>query len=324
LSKDSSILIEKWRPTKFEDVILTDELTAYFRKCIYEEKSIPHLLLFGKAGIGKTTIGKVIASELGADFLYINGSKENTINIMRDKIYRFATTYSDSSVWDDTSVKIKKIVFIDECEKITFQEALKIVLEELEGNVRFILATNDISKIIDPIKGERCQVWNLEPSDQSQRAKLAVKYTARLETILKAENIKYDVAVLKKIVVQTFPSLRKAISTCHKTYLTYGEITNDLVFDNILNQKFVEVIASKDFPAIRKFVANTDPDNFFSEFMDNFWKYLPNAEEKTKVAEAWAEYATKRLPFNDNKEAVLFAFFITVMKYNFAIPAVAK
>ena len=312
----NSLLIEKYRPKKFEDVILSDELTNYFKNCIYVDKEIPHLLFYGKAGIGKTTLGKVIANELKCDFLYINGSIDNRIEIMRDKIRRFAETYSDSDVWDNTEVKIKKIVFIDECEKCTFQESLKVVLEEMSGNCRFILATNNISKIIDPLKNdERCHTFNLEPKDQTSRSALAGRYVQRLSFILDEEKIPYDNQdALKKIVVFTFPSMRRAISTAHKTYKIHGKISNDIVLDNTIDKKFVDLINAvpKNYSEILKFCANSDPDTILNDFVQNFFRYVPDPKDRDTAAEIWTEFATKRMPFNDNKENVLIGFMMTL------------
>lgn len=322
----NSLLIEKYRPRKLEDVILSDELTKYFNTCIRIDKEIPHLLLHGKAGIGKTTIGKVIANELKCDFLYINGSIDNRIEIMRDKIRRFAETYSDSDVWD-SDAKIKKIIFIDECERCTFQESLKVVLEELSGNCRFILATNNISKIIDPLKNdERCHMFNLEPRDQEQRSKLAQRYVTRLEHIVKEENIPYDsIDALKKIVVHTFPSMRRAITTAHKTYKIHGSLSVNIVLDNTLDQKFVDIINAvpRNYPEILKFCANSDPDTIFNDFIQNFFRYVTDPKDRDTAAEIWTEFATKRLPFNDNKEAVLIGFMIAIgSKVKLTMPAV--
>lgn len=306
-TSDSSIWIEKYRPQLFGDMILSSQLKMYFEKCILE-RDIPHLLLYGRAGIGKTSIGKVLAKELNADFLYINGSKERTIDVLRDTIDRFATTYSDSNLWEDGAT-VKKIIFIDECEKITFQESLKVILEEMESNCRFILATNNISSIIDPIKDERCHTFNIEPTEQEDRKQLAHLYLNRLRLILQNEKIQYDDKVLFGIVKRTFPSLRKAISTCHKTYMVHGKLVgDDLEFDDLIDHRIVEAINNKDIIAIRKIVSNIDANQFFREFYETFDKYI-SEEDYYGVASLFGEFHWRNSR-HDDIESNLFTFLV--------------
>lgn len=304
---DSSIFIEKYRPKNFSEMILTTELTKFFSSCI-ENKTIPHLLLYGRAGIGKTSIGKVIAKEIGAPLLYINGSKEKTIDVLRDTIYRFASTYSDESLFNDNPVH--KIVFIDECEKITFQESLKVILEETQENCRFVLATNNISAIIDPIRNERCQTFNLEPTNQEERVELSKKYAMRLVDILKTEGISYDTRCLIKVIKRTFPSFRKAISTVHKTYLTYGSVNSDVEFDDLISSDLIDLINKKDVLGIRKYVSNIDPLQFFREFYETFDKHI-DEKELLHIASLYGEYAWRNSR-HDDREANLFAFLIAL------------
>jgi len=284
----------------------------YINNCI-DQQNIPHLLLFGRAGIGKTTLGKIISNELGSDMLYLNGSLLKSIDVLRTTIMTFVNTFSDSAVWDDDSKKIKKIVFIDEVEKITFQESLKVILEENQSNCRFILATNNISAIIDPIKDERCHTFNLEPSSQEDRQSLAKDYFKRLCWILdqetfKDKQIEYDKNTIGQIIKRTFPSMRKAISTCEKTILTHGEISSDIVFDEMISSSLIELINKKDVVGLRKFCANTDPMMFFREFYENFEKYVPDSEY-IAVASVYGEFAWRNSR-HDDREQNLFMFLV--------------
>lgn len=309
---ESSLAIERWRPKTLNDVCLSKKMRNYFQNCI-DQKNIPHILLYGTQGIGKTTIGKVLAYELGADFLYINGSKEKNLDTLRGTIMTFISTYSDSNVWDDDGCTIKKILFIDEFDKITFQESLKVVLEENENNCRFILATNNISAIIDPIKDERCQTFNILPQEQDERIALALEYIDRLDLILKNEKfrglpVKYDMNTVRQIVKRTFPSLRRAISTCSKTILMYNEISADIVFDEMISSSLIELINKKDVVGLRKFCANTDPLMFFREFYENFEKYVPDSEY-VNVASVYGEFAWRNSR-HDDREQNLFMFLV--------------
>ena len=161
---DSAIWTERYRPQTFSEIKGQDGIVKRV-KALIEKKNMPHLLLIGSAGIGKTTLAWVIAKELyGPDaknnFLELNSSDERGIDIVRNKVKDFARTKSLKDV-------PFKIILLDECDSLTreAQQALRRTMENYSKSCRFILSCNFASKIIDPIKS-RCTIFKFKPLDK--------------------------------------------------------------------------------------------------------------------------------------------------------------
>jgi len=173
---------EKYRPTTMKDVVGHMEFTPIWDKWI-KEKDIPHVILSGQQGIGKTTIAIALARDILGDgfalnFLELNASDDRKLEVVRTKIKDFATTRS-------LGVSCK-ICLLDEMDEMTpnAQKALKRIMEKYASNVRFIITTNHLHKIIGPIQS-RCVVQKLKPVD---------KYAIRglIFKICQSENLDYD------------------------------------------------------------------------------------------------------------------------------------
>jgi len=277
--KDSSLLVEKYRPQSLDDIVLTEEMRQFFKNCI-AQKDIPHLLFYGEAGIGKTSLASILSNELKADFKYINGSKNRGIDVLRGDITNFISTYS----MDDSEVPFK-IVFIDEAEKITkdFQEALKVDMEEMSQNARFIFSTNNISKIIDPIRS-RCEqgTFNLVPTDREKRVSLAMGYAKRLLFILDSENIKYDKTVVMELVKKKFPDFRSTVGAVNKFTKIYPDTPIDkriLEFGKGLSDELLKALVGKDVKELRKLAMDISPETFYKEFDEVMYKIIKDTPE---------------------------------------------
>jgi DNA polymerase III delta prime subunit len=137
----SSLWVEKYRCQQLKDYICTDDIRTFVQS-ILTSGELPHLLLEGIGGTGKTNLAQVIANELDLDQLYINGSLETSIDTIRYKVQQFVMTCS--------LMGGKKIVIIDECDRMSIQamESLKVLVEQAESNARFIFCTNNLGKII--------------------------------------------------------------------------------------------------------------------------------------------------------------------------------
>jgi len=173
---------EKYRPKTIKDVVGHMEQTVIWNKWI-KEQDIPHVILAGQHGIGKTTIAIALARDILGDgfalnFLELNASDDRKLEVVRTKIKDFATTRS-------LGVSCK-ICLLDEMDEMTSnaQKALKRIMEKYASNVRFIITTNHLHKIIAPIQS-RCVVQKLKPVD---------KYAIRglIFKICQSENIDYD------------------------------------------------------------------------------------------------------------------------------------
>jgi DNA polymerase III delta prime subunit len=193
--------VEKYRPRAVDDYVWIDNDQKHMVQTWISEKYIPHLLLAGTAGSGKTTLAKVLERELGVDpaeFLHINASRDNGVDFLRNKINNFCSTMSMGPF---------KVVLLDEADYITppAQGILRGMLEQYHEGVRFILTCNYPNKII-PALHSRLQTITFKTLDETD-------FTRRLATILVTEGVELDADTLSLYVKACYPDLRKAINT---------------------------------------------------------------------------------------------------------------
>jgi DNA polymerase III delta prime subunit len=192
--------VEKYRPKKVEDYVFRDASQKKQVESWIKEGSIPHLLLSGAAGIGKTTLARVLCNELNIedfDVLEINASRDNNVETVRDKIINFVQMIPFGPF---------KVVLLDEADYLTpnAQAVLRGVMETYSSTSRFILTCNYPNRII-PALHSRCQGFHVEKTDQTE-------FTARVATILVTENIDFDLDTLDTYVKTAYPDLRKCIN----------------------------------------------------------------------------------------------------------------
>ena len=192
--------VEKYRPKNLDGYVFRDENQRKQAKLWVKEKSIPHLLFSGAAGIGKTTMAKILINELGIeefDVLELNASRTNSVDEVRNKITNFVQMIPFGPF---------KVVLLDEADYLSpnAQAALRGVMEEYHSTSRFILTCNYPNRIIPAIHS-RCQGYHMERIDQTE-------FTARVATILVEEQVDIDLETLDLYVKATYPDLRKCIN----------------------------------------------------------------------------------------------------------------
>ncbi len=193
--------VEKYRPKTLDGYVFRDNHQKEQVQRWVKEGTIPHLLFSGNAGIGKTTLAKILFNELDLnplDILEINASRTNSVEDVRDKIVNFVQMIPFGDF---------KVVLLDEADYLSpnAQAALRGVMEEYHTTARFILTCNYPNRII-PALHSRCQGFHIERVDVTE-------FTARVATILVEENVEFDLDTLDTFVRATYPDLRKCINT---------------------------------------------------------------------------------------------------------------
>ena len=192
--------VEQYRPKDIEGYVFRDEAQREQVKQWIKAGSIPHLLFSGAAGIGKTTLAKILINALNIDaydVLEINASRTNSVDDIRDSVVNFVSTMPFGQF---------KIVLLDEADYLSpnAQAALRGVMEEYSQTARFIMTCNYPHKII-PALHSRCQGFHIEKVDLTE-------FTARAATVLVTEGVEFDIDTLDSYVKATYPDLRKCLN----------------------------------------------------------------------------------------------------------------
>jgi replication factor C small subunit len=256
------IWVEKYRPKKLADYLGNPLIKETFSSYITNQ-NLPHILLYGGPGTGKTTASKLLVKEIESDSIYINASDERTLDVIRDKIKIFASS---------TGFKPLKIVILDEFDGFPdlSQRTLRSILETHSLNTRFILTANYHERIIEPIQS-RCQVFEVFPPPKKEVA-------LHLIEILKAENITFTNEDLAVIVNAYYPDIRKVIQFAQQSSLT-GELKLSRVnlIEQDIKNKIVEMLKVKmPLIQIRKYIIEQNLTRFeeiYQHLYENLDKY---------------------------------------------------
>ena len=257
---EHTLWVEKYRPDLLESYIGNEHLKSKI-KLYLESGDLPHLLLYGRAGTGKTTLAKLLVNNIDCDHLYINASDENSVDTVRNKVRNFASTIG---------FKDMKVIILDECDYITpnAQAALRNLMETFSKHTRFILTCNYVERIIDPIQS-RCQPFQIVPPSRKEVA-------IHLNNILKEESVTFEMDDVATLVNGGYPDIRRVINFAQRQVVD-GKLSidqNNLVAVdlnvNVFSSQIVNVLktqSKKDaFVTIRKMLA----DNQISDFADLF------------------------------------------------------
>jgi len=251
--KENTLWAEKYRPHKLEDYVGNDHVKNKVIQYIADNDP-PHLLLYGKAGTGKTTLAKIIADNTDSDSIYINASDETGIDVVRLKIKPFASSVSFRSL---------KLVILDEFDYMTpnAQANLRNVMEQFSVNTRFILTCNYHEKIIAPIQS-RCQIFEIIPPS---RADVAI----RIATILGEEKVEYDPQDVKVLVESTYPDIRQLTNSAQLNSIDGKlEVDRHKIIESDFRLKLLEILKEKDKRAVFSNIRQLVNDNHVNDFSD--------------------------------------------------------
>ena len=245
-----SLWVEKYRPTDLSTYVGNEHLKEKV-KAYLESEDVPHLLLFGKAGTGKTTLAKIVVNNIDCDYMYINASDENKVDDVRNKIKTLASSVGFKSL---------KVIILDECDYLTpnAQAALRNLMETFSKHCRFILTCNYVERIIDPIQS-RCQSYKVVPPSKKEVAQQMVN-------ILKEENCTFELDDIALIVNAGYPDIRRVINSAQRQIVD-GKLKIDTssVIQNNYKLQLLEMLSNgSKLNDIRQLIA----DNSISDYSE--------------------------------------------------------
>jgi replication factor C small subunit len=263
---ENTLWVESFRPDTLEGYIGNEHIIEKVGIFI-NNGDVPHLLFYGTAGTGKTTLAKIIAGSVDADVMYINASDENSVDAVRDKIKRYAST---------VGFRRWKIIILDEADYLTpnAQAALRNLMETYSKTTRFILTCNYVEKIIDPIQS-RCQTFAITPPNKTDVAK-------RLVAVLQENEVEFDLKDVAAIINASYPDIRRAINAAQASVVN-GKLQLDkasAIQANYLTEVLDVLKNAKDkkaaFTKIRQIIADSKVRDFtpmYTFLYDNLDEY---------------------------------------------------
>jgi len=261
---------EKYRPKTIGECVLPDALKQTLSEFI-SKGDIPNLILSGGPGVGKTTAAKAMLDELGLTYMFINGSEESGIDVLRTKIKNFASTVSLHGG--------RKYLILDEADYLnpqSTQPALRGFIEEFHKNCGFILTCNYKNRLIPPLHS-RCSVVDFT-IQKSEKKELAEQFFQRVMNVLVVEDVKFEPKAVAEVINKFFPDWRRVLNELQR-YSVSGRIDAGILVDisEVNIKELMQSMKQKEFTNVRKWIVNNidnDPTRLFRRLYDNLYDYM--------------------------------------------------
>ena len=262
--------VEKYRPKTIEECVLPDALKQTLSEFI-SKGDIPNLILSGGPGVGKTTAAKAMLDELGLTYMFVNGSEESGIDVLRTKIKNFASTVSLHGG--------RKYLILDEADYLnpqSTQPALRGFIEEFHKNCGFILTCNYKNRLIPPLHS-RCSVVDFT-IQKSEKKELAEQFFKRVMNVLVVEDVKFEPKAVAEVINKFFPDWRRVLNELQR-YSVSGRIDAGILVDisEVNIKDLMQSMKQKEFTNVRKWIVNNidnDPTRLFRRLYDNLYDYM--------------------------------------------------
>lgn len=266
-----SLWVEKYRPELLDGYVGNEQLKATVENFI-KKNDIPHLMFYGGAGTGKTTLAKLITKNIHCDVIYLNSSDENSVDVVRNKIKSFASSMG---------FKPLKVIILDECDYLSpsAQAALRNMMETFSATTRFILTCNFPEKLIGPIVS-RCQTYQINPLSKKEVA-------IHLTKILNAEGVVYTSDDIGYIVNTYYPDIRKILNFSQQSVMDRKiVISKHNAIELDVHDKLIVMLKNgigkpSTFNEIRQLIADgevSDFDQCFEVLYTKVDEYAPNKQ----------------------------------------------
>lgn len=293
MNKHSNKWIMKFRPEHVKDVIIPDCYRKFFND-IVAQKEIPNLMMYGKAGTGKSTMAEAIIRDTDAVVFAINTSLDGRVELLKEDLQKFARTRAPNGR--------PKIVYLDEFDggSAAFQAGLRKLIEESAVNCSYLMTCNYPTKIIGPLHEGRTMEINFNFPEKEMQDSIREQVKRRVNGLLsKVEKVEFDEDVVNKFIDQKGNCIREIYSMLQKYYKIYGKIDSKLLSFSQVDGQLIDLIKQVKIEDARRLIIErgwSDVDVY--RFL--FDKYVPACSKKGSAILTIGQYelagATSRLP----------------------------